>query len=841
MTPISLDRTICRNLDETTTREWLITNGIGAYASGTVAGMLTRMEHGLLVTCTPETSVPQLLVAKIDEEVVFDQRTYYLGTNEYRDGTLNPSGFVHLETFRLEEGFPVFTYRLGGIDGIMLEKRIWMQQGRNTSYIQYRLVCTTKEEASGRRRSGITGALSNITSSPADEPQLLRFTLLPLVAYRPYNGPQYGNHERLLSVKQLRQQGQQEQATSPFEEDFEQFEEYVPMLPEGVAGCRIHADDGALPYHLLAVGQPESEVMFLPTNVWYWNFLRRRDAAMERPALDDLYLPGVIRATLRSDDDASLTIIASTEELTSHPFTPEQLNRAYQRSVEGQRQFLSTAFHSQRYFGDGGEAVRVHSFAPFSSSSQTGTAQPAGDETYLCYLLRATERFLSYQQLPQWEAVQRVPGNHYALLASPERSFVVLSDYYGLQRRTRDTLIALPGLLLTGNHTREVAATLREIARHFRHGLLPSMLPFPIGQEVQESEYRSIDLPLWYCYALDAYLRTRSDDVLLEEVYPLLMQSISSYVRGTLHGIHVDADDGLLTSTDALTWMEAIHDNTPVTPRSGKAVEVNALWYSALSLMSEWSQQLYRAGRINYHNAPTISYRDLLSRCRKSFNRRFWHTTKEEESQESGESMGYLFDVVDGPYGDDDALRPNQLFALSLRHSVLTEERRAAVLDSVTRDLLTPYGLRTLSPRDAHYRGYLGARGKEQAQAVHQGAVWTWLLGPYIDAALNVGYMLPLQGKQTAPLEHGRERKYDNDRCHDYLLRRGLHLFHLQQETMTKELLGMCGSVFDGDAPYTSGYPLASLISTTELLRVYHRLQTARSSVAVVHQVGGRV
>src|SRR5216684_2742899 len=145
--PITFDRSICRDLNETISREWLVTNGQGGYAAGTIAGVLTRIEHGLLVASPLETAEPQLLLAKIDEEVVFDQRTYDLGTNEYRDGTLNPSGFVHLETFRLEEGFPVFSYHLGGIEGIELEKRIWMPRGQNTTCIQYRVLRTTPNSA----------------------------------------------------------------------------------------------------------------------------------------------------------------------------------------------------------------------------------------------------------------------------------------------------------------------------------------------------------------------------------------------------------------------------------------------------------------------------------------------------------------------------------------------------------------------------------------------------------------------------------------------------------------------------------------------------------------------
>src|SRR5579883_1190801 len=143
--PITFERALCCNLDETISREWLITNGRGGYAAGTIAGALTRMQQGLLVAVLDEDAEPQLLLAKIDEEVLFDQRTYYLGTNEYRDGTLSPAGFVHLESFRLEEGFPVFTYRLGGADGIMLEKRIWMPQEQNTTCIQYRVLRTSAQ------------------------------------------------------------------------------------------------------------------------------------------------------------------------------------------------------------------------------------------------------------------------------------------------------------------------------------------------------------------------------------------------------------------------------------------------------------------------------------------------------------------------------------------------------------------------------------------------------------------------------------------------------------------------------------------------------------------------
>ncbi len=321
---ISLDRSICCDLNETIAREWLVTNGAGAYACGTVAGVLTRMEQGLLVATPPESDMPHLFLAKIDEEILFDQRTYYLGTNEYRDGTLNPSGFAHLETFRLEEDCAVFTYRLGGIDGIMLEKHIWMQQGHDTTYIQYRLIRTTTSDANGYRRSGFTGALSNNTKfayeSHESAPQPLMLTLLPFTAYRPRTQTQHGNNDWHFQVQPLLANSSES--------------EQSVVLPEGIVGCTIRAWENATPFSLLAVGQPESEATFIPTNVWYWNFLHRQDAAEGKPALEDLYLPGIFRAKLYPTEDSTLTIVASTEELASQTLRPKRLSQVSVRQPQ---------------------------------------------------------------------------------------------------------------------------------------------------------------------------------------------------------------------------------------------------------------------------------------------------------------------------------------------------------------------------------------------------------------------------------------------------------------------------------------------------------------------------
>ena len=244
--------------------------------------------------------------------------------------------------------------------------------------------------------------------------------------------------------------------------------------------------------------------------------------------------------------------------------------------------------------------------------------------------------------------------------------------------------------------------------------------------------------------------------------------------------------------------MNAVVNGTPVTIRSGKPVEVNALWYHALSLMHEWSQQLYRMGSL--HHRPTY-YRELLTQCQASFEQRFWYA-----------KGGYLFDVIDGPDGDDTSLRPNQLFALSLRPSLLKEDYRKQIFTAVTEHLLTPYGLRTLA---AKATGYIGHVEKQQPvqYALHQGSVWTWLLGPYIDTLLSLHTPTDIVPSME-----------DEKLYQEYLWRKGLQLLEPFREHFSEGLLGMIGGVFDGDAPYHAKYSLASILALGEILRVYDSL-----------------
>jgi len=253
-------------------------------------------------------------------------------------------------------------------------------------------------------------------------------------------------------------------------------------------------------------------------------------------------------------------------------------------------------------------------------------------------------------------------------------------------------------------------------------------------------------------------------------------------VRGTRFGIGVDPADGLLrqgASGYALTWMDAKVGDDVITPRRGKAVEINALFYNALCLLAGWLRRLGHSGAAAEADA-------LARRLREAFNRRFWYVGGQ-----------HLYDVVDGEEGDDPACRPNQLLAISLPHPVLDESRWAPVLEAVRSRLLTPYGLRTLAPEDRHYRSQYYGDLRSRDAAYHQGTVWPWLIGPYVDAW---------------------QRVHPNEPAGASALLAAL------SDHLSEAGIGTVSEIFDGDAPYTPRGCIAQAWSVAELVRALNRL-----------------
>jgi predicted glycogen debranching enzyme len=343
-------------------------------------------------------------------------------------------------------------------------------------------------------------------------------------------------------------------------------------------------------------------------------------------------------------------------------------------------------------------------------------------------------------------------------------------------------MISLPGLALATGRSEEAASILRTFARYFADGLLPNNFPDSAGVI---PGYNTADATLWYVLAIRAHHQATGDDALVADLLPTLLQIVERHLAGTRYGIGVDPADGLLRAGEPgvqLTWMDAKVGDWVVTPRIGKPVEINALWYNALRTVEG-----ILADRADAVEAARL--RALADRTRDSFRARFRR-----------QDLDHLADVVDGPARDDWTLRPNQIFALSLPFPLLEGEEARAALGAVGRSLLTSYGLRSLAPEDPAYRGDYGGDQVRRDGAYHQGPVWSWLLGPYAEASYR------LTGDRDASLAVLRP-------IGDHLRDAGL---------------GSVSEIFDGDPPHLPKGCAAQAWGVAETLRVWRHLDSTQ-------------
>jgi predicted glycogen debranching enzyme len=353
----------------------------------------------------------------------------------------------------------------------------------------------------------------------------------------------------------------------------------------------------------------------------------------------------------------------------------------------------------------------------------------------------------------------------------------VIAGYHWFTDWGRDTMISLEGLTLTTGRQEEAGYILRTFAHSIKDGLIPNM--FPEGQA--EGLYHTADATLWFFHACQRYLQLTGDQRLLSALLPKFVDIVDHHLRGTRFNIHVDQADGLLVQGQEgyqLTWMDAKVDGWVVTPRRGKAVEINALWYNALRLLEEWLREARRDDDAN-------SIASHADRARASFNQRFWN-----------EARGYLYDVVDGDAGQcDPCSRPNQLFAFSLDHPVLSEDKWERVLKVVQDRLLTPVGLRSLAPGEPDFKAKYDGDLRSRDAAYHQGTVWAWLIGPFIDAWLRV-------------------HPNDNQTARGFLQ-------GFAELLRTGPCVGSVAEIFDAEPPFTARGCCAQAWSVAEVLRCF--------------------
>ncbi len=655
---IDFGREVSGRLGVAAGREWLVTNGIGGYASGTVAGLLTRRYHGLLIAALKPPLGRTLLAAKLDETATYDGRSYPLHTNRWASGAVEPAGFRHLERFHLEGTTPVWTFACADA---LLEKRVWMQDGANTTYIRYDLHRGTAP---------------------------LTLEAKALVNYRDHHGTTRAGDWQMR----------------------------VDSAPHGL---RVVAFDGATPFYVLS-DQAEAT----PHHDWYRDFFLSAEDYRGLDAREDHLHAGTFQATLQPGE--SITLVATTEPSPN---------------LDGASAYAERQAYEQRLLVGAGLAP-----APGGAG-----ARPA--PTDIEHLVLAADQFIVRRPLPDDANGQ-----------------TVIAGYPWFGDWGRDTMISLPGLTLaTGRH--DVARSiLSTFARFVDQGMLPNRFP-ELGEK---PEYNTVDATLWYFGAIRAYHEATRDDQLLQELFPVLQDIIDWHQRGTRYNIHVDPEDGLVYAGEAgvqLTWMDAKVGDWVVTPRIGKPVEINVLWYNSLCIMADFARQLGR---------PAGAYEAAAEQAKAGFAR-FWN-----------EEAGYCYDVLDGPDGHDASLRPNQLLAVSLPHSPLGQRQQRAVVDVCARRLLTSHGLRSLAREEPAYIGRYGGDQYERDGAYHQGTVWGWLIGPFVSAHLRVYRDPELARSFLQPLIH-------------HLVDHGV---------------GSISEIFDGDPPFTPRGCIAQAWSVAEMLRV---------------------
>jgi predicted glycogen debranching enzyme len=655
----SFGREVCGDLPSSLRREWIVTNGLGGYGSGTLAGVNTRRYHGLLVAALTPPVGRTVLVGGLVEWAVYAGRRYPLSTHEYGDGTVDPQGYKHQRAFVLDGMLPVWHYELADA---VLEKRVWMAYGANTAYVRYVLLRGTK-------------------------PVALEIT--PLVTYRDFHTLRSGQGWR-------------------------------PAVAAVPGGVEIRAGPDAAPYRLLIQGGE-----FVAGGNWYWNFRHREETARGLDDRSDLYAPGVFHAVVAPGEHIAWAA-------TAEPGAQEDADRALRDAQDRQRDLVRRAGAKQ------------------------------GDRVVQQLVLAAD----------QFVVTRSTDGS------SGKR---VIAGYHWFNDWGRDTMISLPGLTLCTGRAGEAAGILREYARFVRDGLLPNNFPDRTGVV---PGYNTADASLWYLFAIAAYHDATGDDGLVDEVLPVVRDILDRHIDGTRYGIGMDPADSLLRAGEPdvqLTWMDAKVGEWVVTPRIGKPVEINALWYNALRTA---------AGFLALRQEPAAErYATLADRVRVSFRARFLRPGGRQ-----------LADVVDGPGGDDFSVRPNQIFAVSLPFPLLDGADAAAVVEAVGGTLLTTYGLRSLSPDNAAYRGDYTGDVVRRDGSYHQGPVWAWLIGPYVEAHYRVHRDPDSALALLRPFEH-----------------------HLSDAG-----LGTISEIFEGDAPHLPRGCIAQAWSVAEVLRVWRRLESAQ-------------
>ena len=659
-------------LDEALRKEWLLTNGLGGYASSTVIGVNTRKYHGLLVAALHPPRDRTVCLSKLDEECTINRDVYLLGANEFQEAVF-PAGFKHLKELSVSP-FPRFAYSVPGAE---IQKTIFMPYGKNAAVAVY-----------------------NVQNGGRD----VKIRIYPLLTCR---------HIHSVIDKYTNPPGF-------YQEQDSQREVQIVFKAPKTAAITIRTTSGE----------------FHENPNWIERLRYRQDEMREESSREDCYQPGYFEITIPAEGREKFALITSADE-------------ERQQSVEILGTIGSTMPDVELAFR--GEMERQNNVLVSFYRSHVG----APESDWLSWILLAADAFI---------------------VNSENHRKNVIAGYHWYEAWGRDTFISVPGLMLVTGKFGDARGVFSDFGARCRQGLIPNFLNDKSG----EAAYNTVDSTLWFVNAVLQYLKYTGDFCFVHnELWETLKDILENHIRGTAFDIRLAAD-GLLEHGKRLTWMDAEVNGKVITPRAGKAVEIQALWYNALRIMQ------FLADRFK-EKSLAETYVKLADKAKDNFGEKFWNSGKR-----------CLFDVV-AEQGIDASLRPNQIIAVSLDFTMLNQSHNESIVEVVQRELLTSCGLRTLARNDPEYRGiYFGDRLNRDS-AYHNGTVWPWLLGPFITAFLKTkGFAAPNR---------------------EYALKSFLLPLFTQQ---TYEAgLGTISEIFDGDEPHMPKGCVAQAWSVAEPLRAY--------------------
>ena len=671
LSSIDLGQPALSDFEKNIHKEWLLTNGLGGYASSTILGINTRKYHGLLVAALNPPGDRTVCLSKLDEDAIIGNDACSFGANQFQD-KIFPQGHLFLKHFSVSP-FPTYTYNAKDIE---LRKTIYMPKEKNAIAAIYQILNRNESEAKIRIFPLITSRYFHSTINR--EQNAVDYDLQP------------SSKEVEISFKAPKKNI------------------IVLRITKGVFTKKTN----------------------WVNRLWYQEENRRGESCT-----DDCLQPGYFEFSIPARREEKIGIVAIacnnrqklTEERNSFGLTFSDIADEFLQELK-QKEELIDKFRN------------LHPEVPRSD--------------WLDWILQAADSFIVNRK-----------GDQKAIIAG----------YFWFGSWGRDTFISLPGLMLVTGRFEDAKKVFLDYSTNVYRGLIPNFLSDTSG----DPAYNTVDATLWFLNAVLQFLKYTGDfDFVKQNLWENMKAIIEYHEKGTSFGIKLD-DDGLLAHNAQLTWMDAEINGKPTTPRSGKAIEIQALWYNALKTMELLAQRF---------EEPKLSekYQKMANKARLSFNEKFWN-----------KETNCLFDVVEGARVDL-TIRPNQVIALALDFTIVDADKRRNIISTVLSELVTPFGLRTLSSKDWNYKGeYIGNR-QSRDQAYHNGTVWPWLLGPFVSAFLKT-------------------KQYEKTAI-EYTQRLLLNFFTQQ---ILKGGLGQINEIFDGDLPHLHRGCIAQAWSVAEPLRAF--------------------